>query len=94
MKFLRPQYSSQSVNTAIDAPSTLNSRSDTCTGCNELAIAIGAAHGPEKDNLQKEQDHHQAKAKAGNTMKTRKAKGGRGDSAATILSVAKTVWTW
>lgn len=45
------------------------SRSDTWTRCDELAIAIDAAHGPEKDMLQKEQDDHQAKAKAGYTRK-------------------------
>ena len=44
-------------------------RSDTWTRCDELAIAIDAAHGPEKDMLQKEQDDHQAKAKAGYTRK-------------------------
>ena len=44
-------------------------RSDTCTRCDKLAIAIDAARGPQKDSLLKEQSDHHVKAKAGYTMK-------------------------
>ena len=44
-------------------------RSDTCTRCDELAIAIDAAHGIEKENFEREQSDHQTKAKARYTMK-------------------------
>ena len=43
-------------------------RSDTCTRCDKLAIAIDAAHGLEKENFEREQSDHQTKAKAGYTM--------------------------
>ena len=48
-------------------------RSDTCTRCDKLAIAIADAHGPEKEALQKEQSDHQEKAQARYT-KRRKEK--------------------
>ena len=76
-------------------------RSDTCTKYDELAIAIDAADGPEKDSLEKEQSNHQAKAKAGYTMKREDKlaakeswSGTRRRLSRPTLSAAKTVWIW